>query len=30
MLEDFGDFECIGRELREVWRLDDEAQEKAQ
>jgi hypothetical protein len=25
MLEDYGDFECIGRELREVWRLDDEA-----
>jgi hypothetical protein len=26
MLEDYGDFECIGRELREVWRLDDEAE----
>lgn len=25
MLEDHGDFECIGRELQEVWRLDDEA-----
>jgi hypothetical protein len=27
LLEDFGDFECIGREFREIWRLDDEAQE---
>lgn len=23
MLRDFGDWECIGRELSEVWRLDD-------
>lgn len=30
MLEDFGDFECIGRELQEVWRLDDEAQAKGE
>lgn len=27
MFEDYGDWECIGRELREVWRLDDEARE---
>jgi len=27
MLEDFGDFECIGREFREIWRLDDEAKD---
>lgn len=25
LLEDFGDWECVGRELAEVWRLDDEA-----
>jgi hypothetical protein len=29
MLEDLGDWECIGRELAEVWRLDDEAKENA-
>jgi hypothetical protein len=25
MLADFGDWHCIGKELEEVWRLDDEA-----
>lgn len=25
MLADFGDWECVGREIQEVWRLDDEA-----
>lgn len=29
MLEDFGDFECIGREIQEIWRLDDESKEDA-
>lgn len=24
MLEDMGDWECVGRELAEVWRVDDE------
>jgi hypothetical protein len=27
MLEDYGDAECIFREIREIWRLDDESQE---
>jgi hypothetical protein len=25
MLEDLGDWECIGRELEQIWKLDDEA-----
>lgn len=29
LLSDFGDWECIGRELQEVWRLDDEAEASA-
>lgn len=28
MREDYGDWECIGREFEEVWRLDDEMQER--
>jgi len=27
MLADLGDWECVGRELQEVWRLDDESRE---
>jgi hypothetical protein len=30
MLQDFGDWECIGREVQAVWAADDEARERGQ